>query len=126
MEGKDTFVALHGEPEIVENLAQMVIRDRSPEVFRKYLGLRAANAAVPFAKLAVQAGLKESEVRDIGQTMVREREALILKEYEYATGRYGITDGSPTYVWESERVADLRRIEAFKGMAGGASEACAQ
>jgi len=38
----------------------------------------------------------------------------------------GISDGSPTYVWESERVADIRKVEAFKGMAGGASEACAQ
>lgn len=125
-EGRDTFVALHGEPEIVENLAQMVIRDRFPQVFRNYLGLRATNAAMPFAKLAVQSGLKESEVQGIEQTMVKEREALILKEYEYATGRYGISDGSPTYVWESERVADLRKIEAFKGLAGGASEACAQ
>lgn len=126
MEGKDTFVALHGEPEIVENLVQMVIRDRHPQFFRNYIGLRATNAAVPFAKLAVQAGLKESDVQAIEQAMVAEREALILKEYEYATGRYGILDGSPTYVWESERVADLRKIEAFKGMAGGASEACAQ
>ena len=125
-EGKDTFVALHGEPEIAENLGQMVIRDRFPQVFRNYLGLRATNATVPFAKLAVHAGLKESDVQDIEQTMMKEREALILKEYEYATGRYGISDGSPTYVWESERVADLRKVEAFKGMAGGASEACAQ
>ena len=70
--------------------------------------------------------MKESEVQDIEQTMMKQRETLILTEYEYATGRYGISDGSPTYVWESERVADLRKIEAFKGMAGGASEACVQ
>ena len=125
-EGKETFWSLHGEPEIQENLAQMILRDEHPQVFREYLRLRAALPAAPFVKLAAQAGLKELDVQSVEQTIARDRDALIRKEYDYATGRYGIMDGSPTFVWESERVTDLRKVEAFKGMPGGSGEACAQ
>ena len=45
-----------------------------------------------------------------------QREQLIRSEYDYAAGRYESTDGSPSYVWESERVPDLKKIAAFKGL----------
>jgi hypothetical protein len=126
MDGKETFWSLHGEPEIQENLAQMILRDQHPQVFREYLRLRTASPNAPFVKLATQAGLKEADVQVVEQTVARDRDALIRREYEYATGRYGIMDGSPTFVWESERVVDLQKVEAFKGMTGGSGEVCAQ
>jgi len=43
-------------------------------------------------------------------------QALIENEYGYVTGSYQIYDGSPTYIWESERVKDIRKVDAFNSL----------
>ena len=50
----------------------------------------------------------------MGTRMKKEGAALVDKEYRYVTENYGIYDGSPAYVWESEWVRDIREVEAFK------------
>ena len=124
-DGADVFVSLHGEEEVVENLVQMVIRDRFPQFFPVYLQLRSENGRAPWTKLVEQIGFDPSDTEQIQKLITTVRDEMIRKEYEYAQGRYGITDGSPSYVWESERVPDLRKIPAFKGLTAMNKEACA-
>ena len=124
-DGKEEFASLHGEEETVENLAQIVMRDFHAEFFQAYLQLRAESGKTPWRKLAEKLGLGADDSAEIEQLITTRREEIIRKEYEYATGRYDIKDGSPTFVWESERVPDLEKIEAFKGLAALNGEACA-
>ena len=125
-EGKEVFVSLHGEDEVVEDLVQIVIRDQFGLLLEPYLRLRASSGMVNWRKLAEQIGIGKDIIAQIETTITAQREMLIQREHDYVTGRYGITDGSPTYVWESERVADLRSVEAFKGLENFTKEGCTQ
>ncbi|MCI0540800.1 MAG: hypothetical protein L0Z50_36840 [Verrucomicrobiales bacterium] len=122
--GQEVFASLHGEEELTENLVQIILRDRFPNVFEPYIRLRAVSGHLSWSNLANQVGLTMDNIAEIGKTLASERESLMQKEYDYATGRYGIYDGSPTYVWESERVTDIHKVEAFKGIATAGNEAC--
>ena len=116
-DAKDVFVSLHGEPEVTENLVQMLMRDHFPSVvFQNYLHLRNKSGDTDWKKLAEQVGLTKDNIAFIETSITTNRDALIRGEYDYAAGRYEITDGSPSYVWESERVSDLKKIAAFKGL----------
>ncbi len=55
-------------------------------------------------------------IKKVRDTMKEKGGALVLKEYEYVAGLHQIYDGSPTYVWEGERVKDISEIEALKKM----------
>lgn len=113
--GKQVFTSMHGEQEIEENLVQMVIRDGYPEFYHNYLLKRVDDNDTPWNELAKETGLKDEEVKSIERTIEKERETLIQQEYDYVTGTYQIYDGSPSYVWECERVADITKVDAFKG-----------
>ena len=123
-DGKDVYTSLHGEEEITENLAQMFIRDSFPLLFEPYVRLRAGSGNVPWQKLAEQIGFTKTMVEQVESTIKSQRDTLIQNEYNYATGQYGITDGSPSYVWESERVMDLTKLERFKALKDFTGEAC--
>jgi len=125
-DGKDTFISLHGEEEVREDLVQMAVRDYYPQFFQPYVMMRADNTRASWKKLAEQAGLQAADVAAVDNIISTQRGTMIQKEYDYATGHYGITDGSPSYVWESQPVADLRKLEAFKGMKESSEEACAK
>ena len=99
-----------------ENLVQMVIRDGYPEFYHNYLLKRVDDKDTPWDKLAKETGLKDEEVKSIERTIEKERETLIQQEYDYVTGTYQIYDGSPSYVWECERVANIRPLEVFRGL----------
>jgi len=114
--GKKTFASLHGEEEIMENLVQMVIRDKYPQFFHRYL-LKRADDHYPWEKTAKVIGMKDDEIKAIGQILATGREALIQKEYNYVVETYGQVEASPTYVWEGERVTDIRQVDAFKDLA---------
>ena len=113
---KQVFTSMHGEPEVEENLVQMVIRDGYPEFYHNYLLKRVDDKDTPWDKLAKETGLKDEEVKSIERTIEKERETLIQQEYDYVTGTYQIYDGSPSYVWECERVANIRQLEVFRGL----------
>jgi len=125
-DGKDVFNSLHGEEEITENLVQMVIRDKFPGILKSYIHLRAASGKLPWGNLAEQSGLARESIVEIEGIITSQREALIQKEYDYVAGQHEITDGSPSYVWESEKVTDLNKIEAFRGMSATPQQACSQ
>ena len=71
-----------------------------------------------------QLGFTKPTVEQVEATIKSQRDTLIQNEYNYATGQYGITDGSPSYVWESERVTDLTKLERFKALKDFTGEAC--
>lgn len=110
------YSSLHGEKEINENLVQVVIRDKHPQFYHDYLLERVSNNDIQWMKLAKAVGMLNRDIESIQRTIDTEREALIEQEYDYVTGTYQIYDGSPAYVWECERVADVRKVEAFKGL----------
>ena len=109
------FTCLHGEEEVVENLVQMQIRDRYSESYHNYLLTRAKSES-PWDELAVSVGLSTEQVNDIKQTIQDQRDELIRAEYEYATLKYGVFDGSPTFVWEGQIVTDITSVDLFAGI----------
>jgi hypothetical protein len=125
MDGKDVFVTLHGEDEMVEDLVQMAVRDHYPQIFQIYLRLRATNDGTPWRQLAENLGLRPSDEAEIEKLITTRRDEMIRNEYNYAV-RYGITDGSPSYVWESEQVSNLNKIKEFAGLDTFKVETCSQ
>jgi hypothetical protein len=112
--GLHLWWALHDEPEIEENLVQIVLRDQFPEHQTNYLQLRASDLERTWMELAAEVGLKDEEIKGIEMQIVENRNAIIENEFLYATQTYGLYDGSPSFIWEGERVLDLREIEAFR------------
>ena len=127
-DGKENgaFTSLHGDEEVAENLLQIVIRDKYPEFFFKYIIRRARDNDIPWFKLVEDIGLNYKDIQIITNVVEDEREELIQKEYDYASKTYGIYDGSPTYVWESKRVSSLGNIEYFHGLESSSSESCSK
>jgi hypothetical protein len=125
-DGKGVYTSLHGEEEVTENLVQMVLRDRYAALFEPYVRQRATSGNLPWRKLLEQAGSSKLLLDEIEAAITSERDALIQAEYNYVTGQYGITDGSPSYVWESERVMDLTKIERFKALKDFTGQPCSK
>lgn len=121
--GKPVFTSMHGEKEIDENLVQMVIRDDYPWFYHDYLRERISNYDAQWAELAKVVGMSGNEIIIVKQLIERDRDSLIQKEYDYVTGTYQIYDGSPSYVWECERIVDIRSIEIFKEL-GSSLDKC--
>ncbi len=114
--GRPVYTALHGEPELVENLLQMLLRDMyPPEVLQGYLLLRQQDAG-DWERLVPELGLTGEHIEVLRERLALEREALIEAEYAYVSGTCGILDGSPTYAWEGEIVPDIRAIDAFASL----------
>jgi len=120
------FGSMHGEPEVMENLVQMLVRDDFREHFHPYLLRRNEDGKTPWQELAKEIGMSDEAVQGIGDKIAAEREKLIRAEYNYAAGTYGITDRSPTYVWESEIIPDIRKIGMFEGLVFSTEEKCSQ
>jgi hypothetical protein len=116
-DGKEVFSSLHGESEILEDLVQITIRDNYAEILPSYLRLRASERDAAWPKLAERLGLSQEQIAQIKESIVSNRDWMIRQEYDYVAGQCEIKDGSPSYLWESEKVADLRKVEAFKGIA---------
>ncbi|MDM8550391.1 hypothetical protein QUF72_09945 [Desulfobacterales bacterium HSG2] len=121
---KDGFTSLHGESEVTENLVQMAIRDNHPEFFHQYLLERIEDKSGDWRQPAEAAGLDNEAIQTVESKFAKERETLIQAEYNYVMGTHQIFDGSPTYIWESERIDDIRQIEVFKDLTFSTQEKC--
>lgn len=121
---EEGFTSLHGEPEVIENLVQMVIRDDYPEFYHSYLLKRIDDKTGNWQELAEQTGIKDQAIQAIEQKIKAERETLIQTEYNYVMGTHQIFDGSPTYLWESERIDDIRQIDLFQELTFSSQEKC--
>lgn len=122
-DGKDSFTSMHSEKEVQENLVQIAIREMQPEVYHKYLLARADNNS-PWTELADRLELTEDDINQITELSEKNRDDLIQTEYDYATTTYQVYDGSPAYIWESERIKNIKEAEPFKGL-DFSNETCA-
>ena len=123
-DGEFAWWCLHGDAELHENLVQMVIRDAFPEQFAPYLQARLDDAAADWQALAQSVGLTSAEVASIDEEITTNREALIEAEHNYVSNTLGISDGSPTWVWESRQTRDISAIGPFAKL-GASDEKCA-
>jgi hypothetical protein len=114
--GKIVFTSMHGGQERQEDLVQMVIRDKYPKLYHAYLLERIARKDDPWQVVAEKIGLNADKIASVRKTIETGGEKMMQQEYDYVTGTYGIYDGSPSYVWESEQVADLRDVAVFQGL----------
>lgn len=116
------YSALHGEPEVQENLVQMILRDRFPEYFRDYVMKRAASEA-PWEELAIAVQIDTGEIAQIRDAIIAERDELIAAEVNYLRSRYGEIQASPTFIWESQRVDDVSKLPGLQQLLA-AGEQC--
>lgn len=112
---------MHGEGELRENLVQMCIRDHLSEFFHRYLRARLASSQDDWKTIAQSVGISEDHQAFIATVIDTQRDEMIEAEYAYVAGLHGITDGTPTWIWESRIIPDIRRIKQFKdiNLAGG-------
>ncbi len=120
---KKIYASLHGEEELRENLVQIVIRDQFQQFSYKYLKRR-VHSDKPWQEIAKEVGMSKKQIEKTEQIIHQDRDALIQAEYNYATNEYGIYDGSPTYVWESERIENIQDVKVFQDITV-TSEGCA-
>lgn len=113
---KTTWWSLHGEGEIEEDLVQIVIRDTFGERFREYVQKRAHEPNAKWRELATLVGFVPNEIEHIAGQIKDNREKIIEAEHAYVSGTLGVTDGSPTFVWESQTVPDIKKVPAFKAV----------
>lgn len=116
------LTSMHGEDEVRENLVQMWIRDHFPDSFRRYLRLRSGSDE-RWEVLARRAGLLAGDVIRLAQGIAQRRDELAAREYDRVANVWGVRDGSPTFVWESRVVPDLRRVPGFEALVATA-ESC--
>ncbi len=113
-EGDSTgFTTLHGAEETKENLVQMIIRDRYANYFYDYLLRRNEDAESTWKKIAQELGMDKEAIDSITVSLIKDKQQLIEQEFAYVFGLHQIDDGSPSYVWESEKVEDIRKMETF-------------
>jgi hypothetical protein len=125
-DGKVVFSSMHGEKEVYENLVEMVIRDQYPGQYHEYLLKRTAGGDDrDWKKVAAESSLATPEIERIESVIAQTRDELIEREYEYVAGTLGVYDGSPTYVWEGQPVADIRKLAAFSTL-DFSSERCSE
>ena len=110
------FSAMHGESELMENLVQMSVRDIYGSSYLTYMLLRAEDKAASWQSLASKAGFKKSEIQAIQERIEKERDQLIANEYDYVANQQKITDGSPSYLWEGQKVSDISMLPQFNDL----------
>jgi len=122
----EVFTSLHGEEEITEDLVQMVLRDRFASSFEPYVLRRATGDKASWRKVAENTGVTSEVIAEIEAIITKERDSLLQAEYDYVFGRHRISDNSPTYVWESERLQDIHQLNGFEGVDTSSQQQCGQ
>lgn len=109
-----TFTSLHGEPEIIENLVQITIRDKFPTYFNDYLELRIKSPDEPWEILINNLGGDKELLKQIKNRITLKRDIIARSEYDYMLSNYNIIYTSPTYIWENKIVYGLIEIPWFE------------
>jgi hypothetical protein len=110
------FSSLHGEQEINEDMVQIVLRNNYPDYFYRYLKTRIRYNDADWKVLSKSIGLNPTAIQNIEKEIVSNRNDIIQREYNYAVKNYQIYDNSPTYIWESEKISNLKEIPALKNI----------
>lgn len=115
-DSREGFTCMHGEPEVRENLVQMLLRDEHPGQFPAYLQLRALSDE-PWEVLAARAGLDATSLLRIAHRIASDRDELIAREYTYVALQCGVRDGSPTIAWEGRNIDRISEVPMLAGLA---------
>lgn len=110
----DGYKSMHGEEEIIEELVEITIRNNYKEYFYDYLKERFKNANDTWQNIASTIGMKNKEIEAIEQTIIDSRDEIIEQEYDYVANKNQILDGSPTFLWESKQIKNIRKISGFE------------
>jgi len=121
---QDTYIALQGEGEIIENLVQITIRDKYSNYFFSYLRKRIENKNDSWENVALFVGLKKDDIKQITQTINASRNSIIDREYDYVANKNHVLDNSPTFLWESQRVNNIKTIKGFEEFDASSSGNC--
>ena len=118
------FNSLHGAAEWEENVRQLIIKNKYPKKFWKYLEIRNKNyQSSLWDQAAEQAGINPKVFRKYWNEGVK-----MLKEEIKHANEYNV-NGSPTVIWEGRVVTDmgsLAEIPGFEGLAQTYGSAAAQ
>ena len=111
----NSYISLHGENEIQENLIMITIRDKYPKFLKSYLKERINRSTASWKDITSYIGLKTTDINAIENEIAKNKDELIKKEYEYVTQTYHNINASPTYVWESIVINNnLDEVPVFK------------
>ncbi|MFI4915176.1 MAG: hypothetical protein ACIAS6_01540 [Phycisphaerales bacterium JB060] len=110
------YTSMRGEAEVLENLVQMAIRDEHYQHYFDYLMLRSTTPAADWRQLARAAGIDPLAIDAIEQMVEFERHEMIAREHAYVARQRGVTDGSPTWSYESRLVAGPQDIPGFESL----------
>lgn len=108
------YTSLHGEQEIVENIVQIVIRDKFPQFFTEYLKQRIISPSETWQQIATNSNINKKIIQEINAEITSNRNLIIQNEYSYMIENYQQINSSPTFIWESEIVNSLDEIPRFK------------
>jgi len=115
-DGADSFISMHGDSEVAEDLVQIAIRDNFTEdTFFNYLLARAENDA-PWEELARHSGLNPEAITFVKETIAKHSRSMLDREFAYVAGSCGITDKSPTLIWEGRTISDVNKLKPFAGL----------
>jgi len=117
------LTSLHGDAELREDVVQMLLRDRYPDVYWSYLLLR-ARSADPWESLAARAGLAPADIQRVRRGIRADGDAVAHREYEDVALGCGVSDGSPTLAWEGLTAASVQIPEGSR--VGATAGACAR
>jgi hypothetical protein len=109
----DAFRSLHGTAEWEEAVRQLIIKDKYPNKFWKYLEIRNKDYQSSLWDVAAEeAGINPKVFRKEWKRGVE----MLKKEAEYAD-KIGVS-GSPTFLWEGRVVTDINGLASIPGLEG--------
>lgn len=107
------FSSLHGAGEWEENVRQLIIKDKYPTKFWKYLEVRNKNyQSSLWDQAAEAAGLNPNIFRKYWKHGLE----LLKQDMEYGQ-QFGVS-ASPTIIWEGRTVTDINGLGNIKGLEG--------
>lgn len=107
------FSSLHGTGEWEEDVRQLIIKDKYPTKFWKYLEARNKNyQSSLWDQAAESAGINPNVFRKYWKHGIE----LLKKDMEYGQ-QYGV-GASPTFLWEGRVVTDINGLGQIKGLEG--------
>lgn len=111
--GSEPFSSLHGSPEWEENVRQLIIKDKYPNKFWKYLEIRNKNYnSSLWDQAAEQAGINPNVFKKYWKRGVE----LLKEDMEYSR-EMGV-GGSPTFLWEGRVTTDMGGLGNIPGLEG--------
>jgi hypothetical protein len=118
------YLSLHGEHEIIENIVQIIIRDKYSHFYIDYLKQRISYPSEPWQQLAKKVNINAKTIEMINYEITNNRDSVIQREFSYMMENFRQINSSPTYIWNSEIINSLEEIPGFQGGISGEIGKC--